>query len=95
MAVSVEHNSASSRFEAELDGERAVLGYRREGSRVVMTHVSVPPPIEGRGVAGDLTRVALDWARREALSVEPQCPYVAGWIQRHPDYADLVAGQGG
>jgi uncharacterized protein len=94
MPVPVEHISDSDRFEAIVDGERASLGYRREGDRVVMTHVTVPGPIEGRGVAGDLTRVALDWARSEALSVVPQCPYVAGWIQRHPEYAGLVDGAG-
>jgi uncharacterized protein len=94
MPVDVVHNSAANRFEAMLDGEQALLGYRLEGSRVVMTHVAVPPPIEGRGVAGDLTRVALDWDRGQSLSVEPQCPYVAGWIQRHPEYADLLSGRG-
>jgi uncharacterized protein len=95
MPVPVEHNSGSSRFEASVDGEQALLGYRREDGRVVMTHVTVPPPIEGRGVAGELTRAALDWARGEALVVEPQCPYVAGWIRRHPEYADLLAAPGG
>ena len=35
-------------------------------------------------------RAALDEARRQGLAVVPLCPYVAGWIRRHPEYAELL-----
>jgi hypothetical protein len=53
-------------------------------------HVRVPDAVGGRGLAGQLTRHALDWARDEGLKVRPVCPYVATWIERHPDYQGLV-----
>ena len=46
----------------------------------------------GRGVGGELVRSALDYARSKDLKVVPACEYVAAYIERHPEYADLVAG---
>jgi hypothetical protein len=90
--ITVVHRRAESRFEATLDGHRGVLHYQRNdapapGLRI--PSVVVDPAIEGRGVAGALTRAALDWARASGLRVEPLCPYVAAWMRRHPDYDDL------
>jgi uncharacterized protein len=91
MDHSINPDQSNSRFETMVDGHRAVLDYRRQGDSVHMTHVGVPAPIEGRGIAAALTRAALDWARAERLPVVPRCPYVAGWIDRHPEYRALVA----
>jgi predicted GNAT family acetyltransferase len=66
------------------------LEYRRDGSRIVYTHTVVPPYLEGHGIAGRLAWHALDYAREEGLTVVPLCPYVADYIDRHPEYADLV-----
>ena len=48
-----------------------------------MTHTIVPPPVEGRGIAGQLTRTAVEWARSEGLQIDPQCSYVRSWLQKH------------
>ena len=90
MPYTIAHDLAMNRFQTVLEGQTAALDYTRNGSWVVMTHVGVPPPIEGRGVASVLTKAALDWARTEQLGVVAQCPYVAAWIRRHPDYLDLL-----
>jgi uncharacterized protein len=91
MTAEITHDAEGGRFVTELDGQRAELGYRAEPGGVRIDHVTVPAAIEGRGIAGALTRHALDWARREGFVVTPRCPYVAAWIARHPEYADLVA----
>lgn len=82
-----------SRYEARTtDGETVgVLEYRREGDRLVLPSTRVPPQHEGKGIAGALTRQVLDDAREGGLTVVPHCWYVEGWIDRHPEYADLVA----
>src|SRR5690606_17493780 len=54
------------------------------------THTVVETAAEGRGVGSALARTALDAARAEGLRVVPQCPFIAAYIARHPDYADLV-----
>jgi uncharacterized protein len=93
MNDTIVHDAAAHRFETLIDGYRAVLDYRFEGDIAHLTQVSVPGPIEGRGVAASLTRAALDWARAESIAVVPRCPYVAGWIERHPDYRDVLAAE--
>ncbi|PTL59724.1 GNAT family N-acetyltransferase [Paraconexibacter algicola] len=80
------------RFEAHVDGRLAGYAeYLVAGVRVVFTHTEVDPAFEGQGVGGALARAALDWVRTTGeLEAVPVCPFVAGWIHRHPDYADLV-----
>ena len=89
--VSVSNNEVEQRYEARVGGRLAVLAYKQEGGRIVYTHTEVPEELEGQGIAGKLTRVALDDARAQRLAVVPRCPYVAGYIRRHPEYQDLVS----
>ena len=83
MDVVVKHLPDRARFEAEVEGCTAFLTYERQGDTVAMTHTIVPPPIEGRGVAGRLTTAAVDWARTEGLQIDPQCSYVRAWLRKH------------
>jgi predicted GNAT family acetyltransferase len=89
------HRDVEARFEARLDGHRGELRYVRreiEGRSVmVIPSVVVDRAIEGRGVAGALTRAALEWARAEGMRVDPLCPYVDAWMRRHPEFAGLRA----
>jgi uncharacterized protein len=86
----VVNNEARHRFQIAHEGQVAELTYRREGDRIRYIHTIVPPEFEGHGIAGKLAQHALDFARAEHLGVVPQCPYVASYIERHPEYADLV-----
>ena len=84
MSTEVVHRPERSRFEAVVDGTTAYLSYERTGSTVAMTHTVVPVPIGGRGVAADLTRSAVDWAREQGLTIDPQCSYVRAWLAKQP-----------
>jgi predicted GNAT family acetyltransferase len=57
---------------------------------IVFTHTEVEDGYEGQGVGSRLAKTALDDARARGLGVVPLCPFIKGWIERHPDYADLV-----
>ena len=89
--LTVIHNEAAQRFELPVDGALALLTYRRFPDRIVLLHTEVPPPFEGHGMAAKLSRSALDFARANRLQVVPLCPYVSSFIQKHPEYQDLVA----
>ena len=89
-AVSVRDNEAAGRYEARVDGQLAVITYRRSGERIAFNHTGVPAALEGRGIASKMARVALEDARAAGLAVIPRCPFIAGYIRRHPEYADLV-----
>lgn len=84
-------NQEAGRFETTVEGHLCVLDFELEGNLIAMNHVGVPDAVGGRGIAGRLTRHALDHARANNWRVEPNCPYVAHWIERHPEYRDLVA----
>ena len=87
----VRHDSSRHRFIAVVDGHEAELEYERRSDVLSLTHTGVPPEIGGRGVGGDLVRTALEYARAEGLKVEPACSYAAAYMERHPQYADLLA----
>ena len=53
-------------------------------------HTEVPKELNGRGIGSALARGLLDIARTQGLTVKPLCPFVAGYIAKHPEYADLV-----
>lgn len=90
MSMQINHDPTSGRFSTRLDGHEAELVYRRHDRRLLIDHTGVPEAIGGRGVAGTLVKAALDYARAEGLRVVPLCSYSAEYIQRHPEYADLV-----
>lgn len=89
-APTVGDNAAEQRFERETDHGTALLAYRRDGDRLLLTHTEVPEAAEGEGIGGSLVRAAFDHARREGLRVVPVCPFVAAWLERNPDQADIV-----
>ncbi|WP_028660736.1 GNAT family N-acetyltransferase [Nocardioides insulae] len=89
--VEVRDNPGQQRFEAWLDGERAGFAeYRVSGEVATFTHTEVDERFGGRGVGGALARGALDAVRERGLGVRPLCPFIRGWIEKHPDYQDLV-----
>lgn len=91
--VKVTQNAERQRYEAHLEGKLAgVATYQLDDDVIVFTHTEVEPAYEGRGVAGTLVRGALDDVRSQGgHKVLARCPFVASWIDRHDDYADLLA----
>jgi predicted GNAT family acetyltransferase len=87
----IEHDPGSSVFTTTVDGEIALLEYRREGNRMVIVHTGVPDAIGGRGIAGELVRAAFEYAKAQGWHVHPQCAYAAAWVERHPEYNQLLA----
>jgi uncharacterized protein len=85
---------AESRYELHADtadGELVgVIAYHLDGDVITLIHTEVRPAFNGQGHASTLARSALDDARERGLRVVPSCPYVAAYIDKHPDYADLV-----
>ena len=84
-------NPEANRFEIDLDGTVAGFAeYTRSGSTVSLTHTVIDSSVEGRGLGSILAGGALDAARADGLSVLPFCSFIRGYIQRHPEYLDLV-----
>ncbi len=88
--LEIVHNPAENRFETWIDGKLSKLDYLEDGDSIVMTHVGVHPDLRGQGVAGKITEAALDYAGRKSLRVIPMCSYVAMYIRRNPQFAELT-----
>lgn len=86
----VRNNETESRFECTVDGKVSVIEYESSPGKIIFTHTEVPEELSGRGIAKDMVVAALKHARDKKLRVVPLCSYVATYIERHPEYADLV-----
>ena len=89
--MDVIHDTDTCQFHVDVENHRGELDYVLRGDEMTITHPGVPPAIGGRGVAAELTRVALETARREGWKVVPVCSYAAAFIRRHPAFSDLLA----
>jgi predicted GNAT family acetyltransferase len=91
MATSVRDAEDHHRYELTAGDELVgVLVYHRGDGVLDLQHTIVYPGHEGQGFGALLARAALDGARASGLTVLPTCPYVASYVARHPEYADLV-----
>ncbi|PJZ40638.1 GNAT family N-acetyltransferase [Leptospira kmetyi] len=91
MSTEVIHSEQESKFFAVLDGHESHLYYREEGDVWNLLSTYVPSELRGKGLAADLVRTALDKARSLNKKIIPSCSYVVTFLNRHPDYNDLVA----
>ncbi|KRF32294.1 GNAT family N-acetyltransferase [Nocardioides sp. Soil805] len=90
--VTVTNNAGRQRYEAVVD-HASVAGfvdYQETSELVVLTHTEVDPAFEGRGVGSALARSALDDIRERRLKALVICPFILGWLGRHPDYRGLL-----
>ena len=83
-------NPAKGRFEMASGDGVAFVEYTRAGDRIVLTHTEVPQALSGQGVGSKLVRGTLDAVRAEGLKVVPRCGFVAAYVERHPEYRDLL-----
>ncbi|MEU8887797.1 GNAT family N-acetyltransferase [Streptomyces sp. NPDC048442] len=93
MAVEIVDAQDAGRYEARVDGSDRTAGisqYIRTPELIAFVHTEVAPDFEGKGVGAALVRQSLDEARAAGLRVLAVCPFYSGWIQRHPDYQDLL-----
>ena len=88
--LKITNNESESRFETTVDGSVAYASYDLEDGRMVFTHTIVPPELSGRGIANQLAKAGLEHARSSGLGVVPQCSFIAKYIERNPEYKELL-----
>ena len=92
MSNNITHNADEKRYEIEVDG--ILAGFTQaieDGDVVTFPHTEIFDQFEGQGLASELVTGALDDVRVRGKKVIATCPYVKRFIDRHPDYADLLA----
>jgi uncharacterized protein len=90
--VQVVHIPERSRYVIRVDGRDAGLTVAKEGGGdvVLFSHTEVDDAYEGQGLASKLVAGALDDVRRRGQKIEVTCEYVLGFLEKHPEYKDLL-----
>ena len=91
MSIEPTHEERHRRFVVSVEGHDCLLEYELAGATMTITHTLVPEPVARRGIAAKLVTAALDTARSRGWKVVPACSYAAWFLERHPEYADLLA----
>ena len=89
-AIVLRDNPEEQRFELATDGGLAIARYRWDGDIMVVFHTEVPRALRGRGIGEKLVRGVLDDVRRRKLKVVPLCWFVREFVERNPEYRDLM-----
>lgn len=92
MARIIINDSLKHRFQTEAGTQTAFLAYRIAEDRITFTHTEVPPALEGRGIGTSLAKAGVAYAQDHGLRIVAQCPFIADFIQTHPQYKHLLAG---
>ena len=80
-----------SRFELEEEGQTAYLEFELDHAGwITLWHTEVPEALRGRGLAGVLSKTALEYARDNKLKVDVICPSVANYLAKNPEFQGLV-----
>lgn len=87
----VRNNTALSRYELDVDGTTAFANYRLAPGKVIITHTETPRALRSRGIASRLVRGALEQIRADGLKVVAGCGFVVDFLERHPEFSDVVA----
>lgn len=82
----VKHNVEAKRFEVQLGDQLALIDYDIAGNNMVFLHTEVPPAFEGQGIANKMAKVALDYAVQAGHKIQPFCPFVKRYVDKHPEY---------
>ena len=91
MSYPIEHDTAAGQFTVTVEGKVSLLQYRLKPGIMRIVHTEVPPELSGHGIAADLMRTALEFARSNGWRVVPACSYARSFFERHAEYADLLA----
>lgn len=87
----VERVDAEHLYEILVDGRRAgVTAYRDRGEQRVFFHTEVDKAFAGQGLGAQLVQHALADVRESGKRIVPVCPYVAKFLQRHDEFADIT-----
>ena len=93
MTLTIRHEPDAQRFVADVGGKTAYITYRQlDGQMLELDHTYVPANSRGGRIASQLTVRALEYARERGYRVVPSCPFVAAYIERHPEYRELRVG---
>jgi predicted GNAT family acetyltransferase len=89
--MQVKHDIENQKFYLVVEGQESHLEYNKTGNVLNFYHTYVPDELRGRGIAAEIVKAGLSFAKKNDLKIVPTCSYVASYIQRHKEYNDLIS----
>ena len=84
------NKETTKRYEFQIDDQVAYVEYILAKGKIFLTHTEVPVALEGKGIGSALVKAVLADIEEKDLTLVPLCPFVAGYIKRHPEWRKLV-----
>jgi predicted GNAT family acetyltransferase len=93
MTEEVLFNASAERYEIRVGDELAGFteAHPRPDGTVLFPHTQIAPAFEGKGLASKLVQGAFDDIRERGLRAKVTCPYILGWLPKHPEYQGLAS----
>lgn len=85
------NNEPQNQFELHIDGHIAFAEYACEGNKIYLTHTEVPKAIEGQGYGSELVKKALQYIKKNHLTLIPLCSFVAHYVNNHPEWQSILS----
>ena len=90
MSLEVKNDEKAGKFYATVEGQEAKIEYEKSGEVYDLLHTFVPENLRGHGVAEQLVTGALDQIQRQGARFLPTCPYIQGFVKKHPQYQEAA-----
>ncbi len=87
----VKHDKSRERFFIDIEGDNVHLDYNLKDDKIDLYHTYTPPQLRGRGLAGKVVEFAFKYAKENNLKVIPSCPFIPHFLEKNPQYNELVA----
>ena len=89
--TAVKQDTEREIFYTEVDGIEAYVNYLIQDNTLNLVHTYTPPQLRGRGLASEVVKFAFEYAKQNNLKVIPTCSFIPVFVERNPQYNDLVA----
>lgn len=91
MEEKVIHEKENERFVIYVEGNEVYVEYSMRNNEMNLHHTYTNPALRGKGLAAQVVRAALEFAKENKLKVVPTCSYVQSFIAKNDEYKDLIA----
>ena len=92
-ASQIKNNKTNGQFELRTDEHLAYLTYRMRKKTMFFMHTKVPDELAGQGIASGLALAALNFAKDHKYAIAVMCPFVSGFVEKHPEWYELYDGE--
>lgn len=91
MRSEVKHDKTNNRFYLLAEGYTIQLDYSQQGNVINFFHTYTPPAIRGKGLASEVVKQGLEYAKENNLKVIASCSFVQSFITQNKEYIKLLA----